>query len=191
MSASQDRSTEQAPASAPPRVSLEEALARLRPSTAMLDDAAELVALAACSFQESVRLHVEATYAIQVGAKLPALDNVYALVLHDMLLGRELLPGSETSPVPPSAESVASSPPSPVADETRRLDPDATDLQDSPESAGEPARQDLQAADCESQANSLPATDSVEGGTDDDRRARFDTAIERLEAGGLVSEEVL
>jgi hypothetical protein len=71
-----------------------EIVGRTCSAASVLDDASELIALAACSIQESTRISAETYAAIQAGRSLEKVDrtNPYAETLSDMLKGREVIP---------------------------------------------------------------------------------------------------
>lgn len=61
----------------------------------IMDDSAELIALAACSIEESVSRYIETVNALAHGRVAAPAPNEYANILHDMLAGREMLPGGK------------------------------------------------------------------------------------------------
>jgi hypothetical protein len=65
----------------------------------MLDDASELIALAACSIHESVAQYIEALSTASLGREIQASPpNEFAEVLADMLRGREVISGKPSDP---------------------------------------------------------------------------------------------
>ncbi len=63
---------------------------------ALLDESAELMALASCASCEATRLHWQNMVRLQEGRPVEPIVNVYAEILGDMLAGREVLPSFHT-----------------------------------------------------------------------------------------------